>query len=169
MSKTAPKPKGRTASGELEETKVINEVETKVEASATNEVESKTPEATKEFPIIFFGRTVNSQEELEDVKKSFDESIEKKMKESIELTDLETGYKLSLEPKESVFLARNKGEPNGAFETVTMNGYKYIIKKGVRVLVPRSVSKILDNHLISEDKLVDESIDSNEEKKNALQ
>jgi hypothetical protein len=163
MSIKAPKPKGRKASGELDETVVVesNVVE-------TTKVESTTLDA-QSFPINFFGKVVKDQLELEEVKKSFDESIKDKMIKGIELTEYETGYKLSLEPKVSIFIPRVKGDPAGAAETATVNGYKYVIKKGVRVLLPRTVGKIIDNHLMSEDLLIDESIENNEDKKSALQ
>lgn len=164
MSKEAPTPKGRKSTGEIDKEVVetINEVESTM-------VEPNSPVVEETYPKNFFGIIVKSNLELEEAKKTLDKTIKNKMLKGKEFTELETGYKLSLEPKVSVFIPREKKDPKGASETVTVNGYKYTIRKGVRVLIPKSAADILDRHLMSENVLVEKSIENDDEKVRTLQ
>ena len=51
------------------------------------------------------------------------------------------------EPKVSVMIPLAHREKEGASEVVVVNGYSYIIQKGMRVEVPKTVADILDERL----------------------
>lgn len=50
---------------------------------------------------------------------------------------------LDSQPKRSIMIPKGAKEPEGASETVQINGYTYIIKKGVYVDVPELVAQII--------------------------
>lgn len=56
---------------------------------------------------------------------------------------LVTKEKLAREPKMQIFVPLEPGEKRGAYRSVTINGYRFEIKKGMQVLVPESVGKLL--------------------------
>lgn len=154
MSK-APIPRGRKVTGEKE---VVETTISPVEKTVM----------TEDFPQLFFGKAVKSFEEKEQAINDFSKVIAEKLEKGIELSENETGFKLSLEPKRTVFIPRSKQDPKGAAETVTINGYKYLIKKGMSADVPKSVAEILFNFLKSEEILIDSSIENDTDKKAAL-
>lgn len=51
--------------------------------------------------------------------------------------------KLSNQPKVRIIIPREKGESEGSYETVQINGYTLQIKKGVYVDVPQQVADII--------------------------
>ena len=55
--------------------------------------------------------------------------------------------KLSVEPKVPYTIPLGFGEKVGAEESVTINGYRIVIKKGVRVMLPMTVVDLLDEYL----------------------
>lgn len=54
---------------------------------------------------------------------------------------------LANEPKISYIIPLGFGEKMGAYETVSINGYKLTIQKGTRVEIPLSMAKLLDEYL----------------------
>jgi len=50
---------------------------------------------------------------------------------------------LDKQEKKEVYIPLEGKEPEGAVETVILNGYRYDIKKGVRVEVPAQVADII--------------------------
>lgn len=54
-----------------------------------------------------------------------------------------TKEKLSKEPKVSIYIPLDPGEGPGAYRSVTINGYRFEIKKNVMVEVPRSVAALI--------------------------
>ncbi len=154
MSK-APKPKGRKSTGEM---KIVEDTISPVEVVET----------IYELPKAFFGKIVRNQEEKEKAIEELKNTIAEKMAQGKELSENETGFKLSLEPKVNVFIPRSKQDPKGAVETVSINGYRYEIMKGTSVDVPKSVANILFNFLKSEELLIDSSIENDNDKKAAL-
>lgn len=50
---------------------------------------------------------------------------------------------LAKQPKVRIIIPREKGETEGAYETVQINGYLFQIKKGVYVEVPEQVAQII--------------------------
>jgi hypothetical protein len=73
-------------------------------------------------------------------------------------------------PKVSYYIPLGIGEKKGAYETVTLNGYKLTIKKGVRVEIPKPMAIELDRlQGIQEEIGLDQRIDlSDKEKQDAL-
>jgi hypothetical protein len=72
----------------------------------------------------------------------------------------ETKAILAKEPKVSFFIPLGIGEKIGAYETVQLNGYRLMIKKGVVVEIPISIQVILAEYLnitsaAGQDKLAD--------------
>ncbi len=63
----------------------------------------------------------------------------------LSLTDeqLATKQKLANEPKMQIFVPLDPGEKRGAYRSVTINGYRFEIKKGTQVLVPESVGRLI--------------------------
>lgn len=53
--------------------------------------------------------------------------------------------KLSKEPKITFFVPLDPGEKPGAYRSVTINGYRCEVKKGVMVALPQSIAKLLMN------------------------
>ena len=53
--------------------------------------------------------------------------------------------KLAKEPKMSFFIPLEPGEKPGAYRSVTINGYRCEVKKGVMVPLPMSIAKLLMN------------------------
>ncbi len=54
-----------------------------------------------------------------------------------------TGRELEKQPKKSVRLQKDKNPKAPNYETVQINGYTFVIMKGVEVLVPEEVHNIL--------------------------
>jgi hypothetical protein len=76
---------------------------------------------------------------------------------------------LAQQPKVDFYIPLEPGEKMGAFETVTINGYRLEIKKGMMVAVPRQVAEILANMLnISTSAGMEHRVDSNEKRQEAL-
>ena len=64
------------------------------------------------------------------------------------------------QPKRSYYIPLNFGEKKGAEETVTVNGYKLTIKKGVRVMIPEPMAQDLDRLLgIQDEVALDKRVD----------
>ena len=63
---------------------------------------------------------------------------------SWEAKRLRTKAILEAEPKVSYRIPLGFKEKKGATEVVVINGYSFVIKKGVRVEVPQSVALVLD-------------------------
>jgi len=64
------------------------------------------------------------------------------------------------QPKRSYYIPLNFGEKKGAEETVTTNGYKLTIKKGVRVMIPEPMAQDLDRLLgIQDEVALDKRVD----------
>jgi len=62
-----------------------------------------------------------------------------------------------------------EGEKPGAVHDCFINGYKYSVKKGVMIMVPRSIAELLANHYkINAEVGADFRLDLNESKQNAL-
>lgn len=73
------------------------------------------------------------------------------------------------EPKVSYIIPLGFGEKKGAYETVSINGYKLTIQKGVRVEIPLPFAKLLDEYLgIQENVGLDKRLDLDEEKQKVL-
>lgn len=77
---------------------------------------------------------------------------------------------LEKEPKVSYYIPLGIGEKKGAYETVTLNGYRLTIKKGVRVEIPKPMAIELDRlQGIQEEIGLDKRIDlSDKDKQDAL-
>ncbi len=56
---------------------------------------------------------------------------------------------LDSEPKVSVFWPLMNGEKEGAQDMVSINGYRYIIQKGIMVEVPKSIAELVKQHVES--------------------
>lgn len=73
---------------------------------------------------------------------------------------------LSKEAQVSYFIPLGFGEKKGAYETVSINGYKLTIAKGVRVTIPESMARLLDENLgIQEEIGLDQRLDLGEKDK----
>lgn len=79
---------------------------------------------------------------------------------------LRTKAVLDKEPKVRFHVPLEPGERAGkSHETVTINGYKYTIPKGVSVDIPEPVAKLLENYLgIKENVGLRYRLDQNEDK-----
>jgi hypothetical protein len=53
---------------------------------------------------------------------------------------------LQQQPRVHFMIPLSSGEQQGAYETVTINGYRVVIKKGVMVQIPQQVAQILGEH-----------------------
>ena len=53
---------------------------------------------------------------------------------------------LDKQPKVAFLIPLASGEKNGAYETVQINGFRMVIKKGAMVTIPKQVAEILANH-----------------------
>lgn len=53
---------------------------------------------------------------------------------------------LDREPKEWTHIPLSPFEKKGVYETITINGYRYTIQKGIRVLVPKPVADLINEH-----------------------
>ena len=87
-------------------------------------------------------KKTNKKENLpkeETPKKEVPESEIKKYKSRIKAMKAH----LDSQPKISFLIPLMPGEKEGAFETVILNGYRYTIKKGVMVRIPKQVAEIL--------------------------
>jgi hypothetical protein len=62
------------------------------------------------------------------------------------LSATQTKAILDKEPKINFLVPLFPGEKEGAYENVTVNGYRYTIKKGVMVEIPKTVANILADH-----------------------
>lgn len=62
---------------------------------------------------------------------------------SIEGLALETKRKLSLEKKVRMMIPLDQGEKSGAYRTVSINGYRFDVKKNMMVDLPESVAQLL--------------------------
>ena len=58
---------------------------------------------------------------------------------------LATKEKLAKQPKVSIYIPLDPGERPGAYRSVTINGYRFEIKKNVMVEVPRAVAKLIQD------------------------
>lgn len=80
--------------------------------------------------------------------------------------------KLAAQPKMPIFLPLEAGERRGvAYRSVTINGYRCEVKKGMMVQVPQSIYEILMNSMneTAESTEIEENLDSaSPEKKRAL-
>lgn len=63
----------------------------------------------------------------------------------LQLTELAamTKAKLALEPKVQIVIPLDAGEKKGAFRAVSINGYRFEIKKNVMVSVPKSIAALV--------------------------
>lgn len=63
----------------------------------------------------------------------------------LSLTDeqLVTKDKLSRQPKVLVYVPLDPGEKKGAYRSVTINGYRFEVKKGMQVQVPQAVADLI--------------------------
>lgn len=63
----------------------------------------------------------------------------------LSLTDeqLVTKEKLSKQPKVMIYVPLDPGEKKGAYRPVTINTYRFEVKKGMQVSVPESVAKLI--------------------------
>lgn len=76
---------------------------------------------------------------------------------------------LAKQPKVAFLIPLSEGEKNGAFETVQINGYRMVIKKGTMVQIPQQVAEILaDHYRISSEAGQDYRIDRDSKVKDAL-
>lgn len=76
-------------------------------------------------------------------------TYEVKRKKKISEMDLEeakaaTKVLLDAQPKRMVMLNKKEGDVENAAEIITINGYPYVITKGIPVEVPESVAKIVE-------------------------
>lgn len=78
---------------------------------------------------------------------------------------------LDKQPKVLFMIPLSDGEdPRKAVQTVTMNGYKFTIQKGVYVSVPQPVADLLqENQTVFQRQFTDKRLDLNQEKGSALQ
>jgi hypothetical protein len=77
---------------------------------------------------------------------------------------------LALQPKVDFYLPLEPGEKLGqAYETVTINGYRLEIKKGMMVSVPKQIAETLAEYLsISTSAGVEHRVDRDEKRQEAL-
>ncbi len=66
-------------------------------------------------------------------------SVEKAAQGDIELTKKALAKEIAEGKTCDIIISKGKKEPKGAFEVVSINGYRIKIQKGVRVRVPESV------------------------------
>jgi len=64
---------------------------------------------------------------------------------SLSTEALAVKQKLSQEAKLPIYIPLDPGETKGAYRSVTINGYRCEVKKGVMVSVPESIHKLLMN------------------------
>ena len=80
-----------------------------------------------------------------------------------------TREKLNSEKKVNFYIPLGLGEKAGIAESVTINGYRTVIKKGVMVAIPLSIYKLLKNKYLVESSAGSEMlIDGSEKKVQAL-
>lgn len=84
---------------------------------------------TKQKTKAAVKKTVNTTESLSD--------------KAIDAIALETGLALKEEPKVQVLIPQISGESDTV--ECCINGYNYVIKKGVSVALPKSVAAVLKN------------------------
>lgn len=65
--------------------------------------------------------------------------------------------KLSKQPKVRIIIPRDKGESEGSYETVQINGYTLQIMKGVYVDVPQQVAEIIMESLNQTERALSEA------------
>lgn len=80
---------------------------------------------------------------VKEVKEQPKKAVEAKTKD----VALATKAKLEQEEKINFYLPLADGEKVGAIETVTINGYRTVVKKGVMQQLPKSIVNILAEHL----------------------
>ncbi len=66
--------------------------------------------------------------------------------EAVEKAKLTTKEILEREEKVNFYIPLESGEKAGAVETVTINGYRTVVKKGVMQMLPKSVVAMLAEH-----------------------
>jgi hypothetical protein len=78
---------------------------------------------------------------------------------------------LDQQPKVLFMIPLSDGEdPRKAIQTVTMNGYKFTIQKGVYVSIPQPVADLLqENQTAFQRQFADKRLDLNQDKGSALQ
>lgn len=83
-----------------------------------------------------------------------------------------TKEKLSKEEKMPIFIPFEPGEVKGAYRPVSINGYRFEVKKGMMVPVPKTVAKLLMEAMNITTEVLDNHDtnlnNANEEKKKAL-
>lgn len=97
------------------------------EAPAEKEEEIKAPEDVSEAPVSAIG---------------VDESVAPVGSKAAKMKEI-----LSKQPKVRVLIPLEPGEKRGSTESVTLNGYRLNIQKGVYVDVPQQVADVLSNSL----------------------
>lgn len=97
------------------------------------------------------GVSAESNEEKPETKKK-PETIARPMTDQEIIKD-----KLSKQPKVRIIIPREKGESEGSYETVQINGYTLQIKKGVYVEVPQQVADIIMDSLDQTEKALAEA------------
>lgn len=76
---------------------------------------------------------------------------------------------LAKQPKVAFLIPLSDGEKNGAYETVQINGYRMVIKKGTMVQIPQQVAEILaDHYRISSEAGQEYRMDRDDKTKDAL-
>lgn len=73
--------------------------------------------------------------------------------------------RLSLQPKVTIMVPLDPGEPKGSTISVTINGYRTIIRKNVYVELPKQVADMIKEHLQMTDKALADDSTSLDEKK----
>ena len=58
-----------------------------------------------------------------------------------------TGEKINKQPKVTIVVPLEEGEPENSVQNVSINGYKWSIKKGVMVSVPEQVARMIMKRL----------------------
>lgn len=131
---------------------------------------SKDEKEKKEEGAKETGSTTTSEKKVE---KAPETALTKIKEEAIKLfpKDIakQTKHILDNSPHVNFIVPKADWEPQGAYETVQINGHKYTIMKGVMVNVPEQVAKLIaEKYRINAEIGKDKRVDTTPEKTSAL-